>query len=172
MKKSFLLTYLVLFFLNFSTVFSQPVPLTNGSKAPEIKLPSPKGDTITLSSLKNKLVLIDFWGTWCAPCVKEQPELAKLYKKFKNKNFKTGKGFEIYGVSLDAKKEQWVGGIHNLKIDWIQVSDLRFWRSPVAKTYHIQELPFNLLIDGNGTILNKNLHGAELEQEISKQLIN
>ena len=90
-----------------------------GNKAPEIKLPTLKGDTVSLSSLKGKLVLIDFWGTWCSPCVEEQSELAKLYAKYKQLTFINGKGFEIYGVTLDSKKENWGNFITKNKINWI-----------------------------------------------------
>ena len=152
------------------TISAQSTGLEPGNKSPEIKLPTIKGDTVSLSSLKGKLVLIDFWGTWCAPCVAEQAELAKLYNKYKQSAFTNGKGFEIYGVSLDAKKTNWENFITTNKINWIQVSDLKFWRSPVAKTYNIQALPFNILIDGNGIIVAKNLHGADLETRIAKFL--
>lgn len=154
------------------TLSAQSIGLEKGNKAPEIRLPNLKGDTIALSSLKGKLVLIDFWGTWCSPCVEEQSELAKLYRKFKQSAFTNGKGFEIYGVSLDSKKENWGTFVTKNKIDWIQVSDLKFWRSPVAKTYNIQGLPFNVLIDGNGMIIAKNLHGANLEKEIERNRVN
>ena len=153
------------------TLTAQSTGLERGNKAPEIKLPTLKGDTIALSSSKGKLVLIDFWGTWCAPCVQEQAELARLYKKYKLASFTNGKGFEIYGVALEAKKPNWESFIIKNKISWIQVSDLKFWRSPVAKAYNIQELPFNVLIDGKGVILAKNLHGTDLEKEIGKNLI-
>ena len=162
---------LLLFCSTISTLSAQEVGLEIGNKSPEIKLPSLKGDTIPLSELKGKLVLIDFWGTWCAPCVEEQSELAKLYLKYKKSAFTKGKGFEIYGVSLDAKKSNWENFITKNKIDWIQVSDLKFWRSPVAKRYNIQELPFNMLVDANGVILAKNIHGIELENEIAGFLL-
>ena len=152
------------------TISAQSIGLEPGNKSPEIKLPTIKGDTVALSSLKGKLVLIDFWGTWCAPCVAEQAELAKLYNKYKQSTFTNGKGFEIYGVSLDAKKSNWENFITMNKINWIQVSDLKFWRSPVAKTYNIQALPFNILMDGNGIIVAKNLHGMDLEKSIAKFL--
>ena len=153
-----------------STLLAQSTGLEPGNMSPEIKLPTTKGDTVALSSLKGKLVLIDFWGTWCAPCVEEQTELARLYKKYKQASFTNGKGFEIFGVALDAKKSNWEKFIAKNKINWIQVSDLKFWRSPVAKTYNIQGLPFNVLIDGKGVILAKNLHGQKLEKEILKYL--
>ena len=159
------------FFGVIPTLSGQTQRLEIGDKAPEIILSAPNGETVPLSSLRGKLVLIDFWGTWCAPCVKEQPELAKLYRKYKHSGFTKGNGFEIYGVSLDAKKAQWENTIHKMNINWIQVSDLKFWRSPVARIYNIQELPFNVLIDGNGLILAKNLHGRELENGIAGYLI-
>jgi len=160
----------VVLLLIVGTISAQSIGFEPGNKAPEIKLPTTKGDTVALSSLKGKLVLIDFWGTWCAPCVAEQAELAKLYNKYKRSTFTNGKGFEIYGVSLDAKKFNWENFITTNKINWIQVSDLKFWRSPVAKTYNIQALPFNILMDGNGIILAKNLHGMDLEKSIAKFL--
>ncbi len=161
---------LLLLSLGSSTLTAQSIGLERGNKAPEIKLPGIKGDTVALSSLKGKLVLIDFWGTWCAPCVQEQAELARLYKKYKLASFTNGKGFEIYGVALEAKKPNWENFVAKNKINWIQVSDLKFWRSPVAKAYNIQELPFNVLIDGKGIILAENLHGTDLEKEIGKYL--
>jgi peroxiredoxin len=168
--KKLLFFAIVLFFTGNTHVFSQIQSPEIGKKTPEIKLPAPDGDTITLSSLKGKLVLIDFWATWCSPCLKEQPELVKLYNKYKQAVFTNGRGFEIYGVSLDSKRSSWEDIIKKVGISWIQVSDLKFWNSPVAKKYNIQELPFNLLIDGKGVVVAKNLHGAELEQKIAGYL--
>jgi thiol-disulfide isomerase/thioredoxin len=168
-----ILVFFVAFAFGFQAVsFSQAVGTEVGNKAPEIKLATPGGDTIALSSLKGKMVLIDFWATWCAPCLKEQPELGILYSKYKNSIFTTGLGFEIYGVSLDSKRTSWVDAISRFSITWIQVSDLKFWASPVAKLYDLQELPYNFLIDGNGIILARNLHGEDLDRELGKYLKN
>ena len=149
-------------------MYAQNGALKIGQPAPEISLPAPNGNTVTLSSLKGKLVLIDFWATWCAPCVKEQPELKALYDKHSDK-VKAGK-FEILGVSLDKSKEHWEENIKRLKINWLQVSDLMFWRSPVAKDYAIEGLPFNVIIDEQGKIIAINLHGAALEDFIGNYL--
>lgn len=166
MKKSILTTALLCLFL--SVGYSQSNDLNIGDKAPEIRLPDFKGDTVSLSSFRNKIVLIDFWASWCAPCIKEQPILVKLYKKYKNSTFTVGNGFEIFGVSLDNKKKPWQSIIKKYKINWTQVSDLKFWASPVAKNYNLQELPFNLLINGKGIIIAKNLHDDELEKALIK----
>src|SRR5690606_4712532 len=149
-------------------VYAQNEVLKIGQTAPEISLPTLNGNTVTLSSLKGKLVLIDFWATWCAPCVKEQPELKAIYDKHSDK-VKAGE-FEILGVSLDKSKENWQKNIDRFKINWLQVSDLMFWRSPVAKDYAIEGLPFNVIIDEQGKIIAINLHGAELEDFINNHL--
>ncbi|WP_080779232.1 TlpA family protein disulfide reductase [Chryseobacterium phocaeense] len=143
---------------------AQQAKLEIGQQAPEITLSKNDGTPFSLSSLKGKLVLIDFWATWCSPCMEEQPELKTLYQKTK------GKEFEILGVSLDRNKESWQKAIDRFEISWPQVSDLKFWRSPVAKAYAIEELPFNVVIDTQGKIIAKNLHGKELEGFISKHL--
>ncbi len=149
-------------------LFAQNSTLKVGENAPEIALPKVDGTAFSLSSLKGRIVLIDFWATWCAPCVKEQPELKALYEKYAN-SVKNGK-FEILGVSLDKSKENWQKTIERFKIDWLQVSDLKFWKSPVAKDYGIEGLPFNVLIDEQGKIIAINLHGKELEELVHKYL--
>ena len=169
-KKSVPFSFLIFLCLGMSELSAQTQGLELGNLAPEIALTSPNGNTISLSSLKGRVVLIDFWATWCAPCVQEQPELAGLYKKFNNAGNPNGQIFEIYGVSLDSKKANWESGIANMKISWIQVSDLKFWRSPVAKTYQIQELPYNILLDAKGIIRAKNLHGVDLDRGIANLL--
>ena len=140
-----------------------------GNIAPEIRLPTPKGDTVALSSVHAKLILIDFWASWCAPCMEEQPELKILFAKY-NAGKAPDKKFEIFGVSLDSKKQAWQKAIRKYHITWTQVGDLKFWMSPVAQAYHIDALPFNVLVDSNGVIVALNLHGEELEKFVGKYL--
>jgi thiol-disulfide isomerase/thioredoxin len=168
MKKLLLVS--ILFYFIIPVSFSQIDNLKVGETAPEINLPDLKGNTIALSAFKGKVVLIDFWATWCSPCVEEQPQLHKLYEKYNQSIFNNGKGFEIYGVSLDSKKTDWQAAIKKMKINWVQVSDLKFWSSPVARLYNIEALPFNVLIDGNGVIIAENLHAEELENKLAELL--
>ena len=164
MKTSFIILFLSLFS---GFAFAQN-KIEIGKKAPEITMSKPDGSSFSLSSQKGKLILIDFLATWCAPCVGELPELKKLYETYSDQ-VKTNK-FEIVGVSLDKNKESWQKAIDRFTINWIQISDLKFWKSPVAKAYEIDELPFNVIIDGEGIIIAKNLHEKELEEFLKKNL--
>ncbi len=140
--------------------------LREGSEAPEINLPDVNGNPLALSSLRGKIVLIDFWASWCGPCRKEMPNVVKAYAKYKNK------GFEIYGVSLDQTKEKWVEAIQKDGITWPQVSDLKFWECKAARDYNVQSIPFTVLLDKEGKILAKNLRGEELEKAVEQALNN
>ncbi len=148
----------------FHEVVKRMLSTNVGQFAPEISLPSPDGKEIALSSLKGKLVLIDFWASWCGPCRKEMPNVVKIYSKFKNK------GFEIYGVSLDQDKEKWMEAITKDGINWPQVSDLKYWDNVAARIYNVQGIPYTVLIDKDGKIIAKNLRGQELEKKIAEVL--
>ncbi|HAF29056.1 MAG TPA: hypothetical protein DCG75_08405 [Bacteroidales bacterium] len=133
-----------------------------GVLAPEIELQSPNGDTIALSSLRGKYVLLDFWASWCRPCRIENPNLVNSYKKYHEK------GFEIFQVSLDKKEESWLEAIERDHLDWIHVSDLQYWNSEAAKLYQVQAIPASFLLDRNGKIIAKNLRGDALEAKLSE----
>ena len=148
----------------FHEVVERMLSTNIGQFAPEISLPSPDGKEIALSSLKGKLVLIDFWASWCGPCRKEMPNVIKIYSKFKNK------GFEIYGVSLDQDKEKWMEAITKDGINWPQVSDLKYLDNVAARIYNVQGIPYTVLIDKDGKIIAKNLRGQELEKKIAEVL--
>jgi thiol-disulfide isomerase/thioredoxin len=134
-----------------------------GKEAPDISLPSPEGKIITLHSTRGKVVLLDFWAAWCPPCRQESPNLVSAYDRFQ------GKGFEIYQVSLDRNKEDWVKGIETDKLDrWIHVSDIKYWNSVVVPLYGIESIPYNLLLDREGRIIEVNLRGSQLISKLEE----
>lgn len=136
--------------------------LAVGMPAPDIALPNPEGDTVRLSSLKGKYVMIDFWAAWCKPCRVENPNVVRLYNKYKDK------GFEIYGVSLDRTKQAWVEAIKEDNLNWKHVSDLRYFDSEAAALYNINAIPATVLLDKEGNIIAKNLRGEALEEKLAE----
>jgi peroxiredoxin len=135
-----------------------------GQPAPEIALNDPEGKEIRLSSLRGKYVLIDFWASWCGPCRRENPNVVRMYNRFK------GKDFEIFGVSLDKERDQWLKAIKDDGLTWTHVSDLKFWQSSVVPLYRIQGIPMTVLLDKNGIIIDKNLRGQALEDRLTELL--
>lgn len=135
-----------------------------GAPAPEIEQPTPEGGTLKLSSLRGKTVLIDFWASWCRPCIAELPHVKEAYNKYKSK------GFEIYGVSFDKNKDAWVNAINQHDLPWKHVSDLGWWQNAAAGPYGVQSIPHTVLIDKDGKIIAKNLRGAALEQKLAEVL--
>ena len=121
------------------------------------------GNPVALSSVVGeKYVLIDFWAAWCSPCRHENPTLVENYAKYKNK------GFEIFGVSFDKSRDAWIKAIHDDKITWPQVSDLKYWECEAGKLYGVRGIPHNVLLDKNGIIIAKNLRGEELGAKLAE----
>lgn len=135
-----------------------------GKMAPDFTLNDTIGNPFTLSSLKGKYVLIDFWASWCGPCRGENPNVVKLYSEYKDK------GFDILGVSLDQKKDAWLKAIADDGLTWNHVSDLKGWQNEVAQLYAVSSIPHTVLLDKEGKIIAKNLRGEELEQKIAELL--
>lgn len=132
-----------------------------GAEAPLFSGPNPEGETISLESLRGKVVLLDFWASWCGPCRRENPNVVKLYNKYKEK------GFEILGVSLDKTKDRWVKAIADDNLTWLHISDLKGWQSKYGRLYGVSSIPQTVLLDEEGKIIARNLRGAALEQKLA-----
>lgn len=136
-----------------------------GDMAPELEFPNPDGEMIALSSLRGKVVLIDFWASWCGPCRMENPNVVKTYNKYKDK------GFTVYSVSLDNDKNRWIQAIEADNLVWPNhVSDLKGWQSEAAALYQVNSIPATFLIDQQGRIIDQNLRGDRLEQKLQEIL--
>ncbi len=131
-----------------------------GRKAIEFTQPDTSGKSISLSSIKSKYLLVDFWASWCGPCRAENPNVLKAYRQYKPK------GFEIIGISLDSDREAWLKAIKKDNLSWTEVSDLKAWNNPVSLAYGVKGIPFNVLLNKDGIIIAKNLRGNNLQDKL------
>lgn len=137
--------------------------LAPGTEAPDLVGPSPDGKEYRLSDLRGKVVLIDFWASWCGPCRKENPNVVKEYNKYKEA------GFTVFSVSLDKGKEAWLAAIEKDGLIWpYHISDLLHWQSEISKIYQVRSIPFTVLIDAEGKIIGTNIRGTQLGNELQK----
>ena len=168
MLKKYILLFLLLSYSSIS--LSQNSGINIGDKALELSYENPNGELMSLSELNNKLVLIDFWASWCGPCRRENPNLVDAYRKYHKTKFKDGNGFEIYSLSLDNNKDAWVKAINQDQLFWeYHVSDLGGWQSEGSEKYKIRSIPSNVLINGKGIIIAKNLKGPALHRFLDSQ---
>ncbi|HEX8018115.1 MAG TPA: TlpA disulfide reductase family protein [Flavobacterium sp.] len=138
--------------------------LAVGKKAPDFTANDPDGKPVRLSENLKGYTLVDFWASWCGPCRKENPNIVAAYKEYHDK------GFNVFGVSLDKKKENWVKGIQDDNLNWLQVSELIYWNSEIAKLYGVRAIPANYLVDSKGIIVARNLRGEELQTTLKTLL--
>ena len=137
-----------------------------GEMAPEFSLRNAKDKLVSLASFRGKVVLIDFWASWCGPCRAANPGVGKLYNKYK------AKGFEVLGVSIDSKKAAWLKAVKQDQILYPQVNDPKGWYSPVAEKYGVNQIPTSFLLDKAGRIIAIDLAGPELENKMNELLKN
>jgi thiol-disulfide isomerase/thioredoxin len=166
--KTLKLTLLILLFSNF--LIAQDLGTNIGDKAIDLNYNNPNGEKMSLSKIKDKLVLIDFWASWCGPCRRENPSLVDAYRKYNKTKFKDGNGFEIYSLSLDKNEDAWVKAINQDQLFWeYHVSDLGGWQSEGSSKYNIRSIPSNVLVNGKGIIIAKNLKGPALHRFLDSQ---
>ncbi len=137
---------------------------SGGGPASDFNLPTPSGTLVRLTDLRDKVILVDFWAAWCKPCRENHPALRALYKKYQDR------GLTIVGVSLDRDRNQWLAAIKEDSLEWLQVSDLLYFQSPVIKTFNIEFIPSNLLIDTQGMIIARNITIDSVASQLEKLL--
>jgi len=148
----------------FACAITAEAQLPVGSLVPEISLPNTKDSLVNLSSFRGKVVLVDFWASWCAPCRYANPGVQKLYKKYKDR------GFEVFAVSIDTKKPAWLKAIKQDRLTYTQVNDAAGWYSKVTETYFVEEIPTSFLLDKNGKLVAVDAEGAALDKLVSSLL--
>ncbi len=156
--------YLLIITLCLAANYGGRAQIRKGQSAPEISLPGLSDSTISLTSFKGKVVLLDFWASWCGPCRHNNPTLVKLYEKYHEQ------GLEIFSVSIDKNKDDWKKAIRNDNLTWVHVVDQLGWYAPSTITYGVDAIPASFLLDKDGVVRAVNKEGRELDHEVGRLL--
>ncbi len=148
--------------INLERILNSEHNLDQGKVAPDFTLNDTKGNPVNLSDFRGKVVLLDFWASWCGPCRRENPNVKKLYTKYHDK------GFEVLGVSLDKKRAAWLKAIEKDDLPWTHISDIKGWQCAAAQLYKVRSIPATFLLDPQGKIIAKGLRGPALEQALKQ----
>ena len=173
MNKTVIIVVSFLFLLNINLFAQKKANLEGveiGKKVPEVILPNVDGDNFKLSQLQGKVVLLNYWASWCAPCRKKAPELIEIHTKYKTADFKDyGNGFEIVSISLDRNEDAWKNAISKDGIGvMVNVGDMNGWKCKAAVDYNIKRIPTTVLLDGEGKVIAFNLDLKDLKKKLKR----
>lgn len=171
MRSTIFLSSLLLLLVSAACNSGSGTKLINGTFAPAIEIPDTNGTNINLEEFRGKIVLIDFWASWCKPCRKVNPKLVSLYKQYNDKKFENAEGFEILSISLDADREKWINAIEKDNLFWPwHISQLKGWQSKVALDYQLESIPASFLLDQRGMIIGVDLKVRDIERILQQRL--
>jgi thiol-disulfide isomerase/thioredoxin len=165
-----LIAALILLFLIGKYLYAQPKYI-NGAVAPNFSATMLNGSSMNLADLKGQYVVLDFWGSWCAPCLAEAPELKGLYDKFHGKTFQDAQGFEIVSVGIENGKDRWEATIQKMNLNWqYHVSDFKNLDSPIAQLYGVRVIPTKFLLNTEGVIIGVNQSVSDIDKFLSGKI--
>ena len=151
--------------------FYKKPSVINGETAPTFASVKLNGDAFDFSKMRGQYVLLDFWGSWCGPCIEEVPKLKNLHQKFHNKTFKHATNFDIVSFGVEKDRTRWVVAVQQLGIEnWIHISDFKYLDSPITLLYGVRVIPTKILLNTEGVIMGVNLSVEDMDKLLSAEL--